>query len=43
LSGRPHRKTRAGWFGWNGWQLTRSAEASDLYESLAKAVQAFST
>jgi predicted negative regulator of RcsB-dependent stress response len=30
----------AGWFGWNGWQFKRSAEASDLYESLTKAVQA---
>jgi predicted negative regulator of RcsB-dependent stress response len=30
----------AGWHGWSYWQLQRSAEASDLYENLAKAVQA---
>lgn len=33
----------AGWYGWGAWQLKRSAEASDLYESLAKAVQAGDT
>lgn len=30
----------AGWYGWGAWQFKRSAEASDLYESLTKAVQA---
>ena len=30
----------AGWYGWSGWQTRRSAEASDLYESLTRAVQA---
>ena len=30
----------AGWYGWSAWQFKRSSEASDLYESLAKAVQA---
>ena len=28
-----------GWFGWGRWQTQRSAEASDLYETLGKAVQ----
>lgn len=29
-----------GWQGWNYWQVKRSSEASDLYETLAKAAQA---
>lgn len=33
----------AGWRGWNWWQFNRSAEASDLYETLTKAAQAGDT